>query len=168
MKAIVYTSNTGSTKHYAELLGAETGLAVYSLPEAAGKLSSGAEVIYLGWLMAGSLKGYEKAAGRYSVKAVCAVGMVRPSEKVVAETVEKNRIKNAEVFYLQGGFDKEKLHGIYRLMMKTVANPIIKKLEAKADKTEEDAELLDMLKNGCDKVSAQNLSGVIAWYRGQA
>jgi hypothetical protein len=34
MDAIVYTSNSGFTKHYAELLAAETGLAVYSLDEA--------------------------------------------------------------------------------------------------------------------------------------
>ena len=31
MKAIVYTSNTGSTARYAAMLGQETGLPVYSM-----------------------------------------------------------------------------------------------------------------------------------------
>ncbi len=34
MNAIIYTTNTGSTRHYARLLGHETGLPVYALAEA--------------------------------------------------------------------------------------------------------------------------------------
>ncbi len=34
MKAIVYTTNAGSTEQYAKLLAQETGLPVYSLAEA--------------------------------------------------------------------------------------------------------------------------------------
>lgn len=34
MKAIVYISNTGHTKKYAELIGEKTGLPVYELSEA--------------------------------------------------------------------------------------------------------------------------------------
>ena len=51
--AIVYTSNTGYTAEYAYLLGGKTGLPVYALAEAAGQLSEGSSVLYLGWLMAG-------------------------------------------------------------------------------------------------------------------
>ena len=40
--AVVYTSNTGYTAQYAELLGAALGLPVYSLPDAAGRLPAGA------------------------------------------------------------------------------------------------------------------------------
>ena len=58
MDAIVYTSNTGFTEKYAKLLGGKLFLPVYSLEEAKGKLAAGAEIIYLGWLMAGTVKGY--------------------------------------------------------------------------------------------------------------
>ncbi len=34
MKAIIYTSNTGSTERYARLLAEQTGLPAYSLTEA--------------------------------------------------------------------------------------------------------------------------------------
>ena len=32
MEAVVYTSNTGSTEHYAKLLGHELSVSVYSTP----------------------------------------------------------------------------------------------------------------------------------------
>ena len=75
MNAIIYTTNTGSTEHYAKLLAQKTGLPVYSLAEAKKRVFAGAEVIYLGWIMAGSVKGYAEAAKRYRVRAVCGVGM---------------------------------------------------------------------------------------------
>ena len=53
MNAIIYTTNTGSTEHYAKLLAQKTGLPVYSLAEAKKRVFAGAEVIYLGWIMAG-------------------------------------------------------------------------------------------------------------------
>lgn len=53
MNAVVYTTNTGSTERYAKLLAHETALPAYSLAEAKKKLFPGAEVIYLGWIMAG-------------------------------------------------------------------------------------------------------------------
>ncbi|MFR1634678.1 MAG: hypothetical protein ACLSUF_06915 [Oscillospiraceae bacterium] len=40
------------------------------LAEAKSAVSTGAEVIYLGWIMAGSIKGYAAAARRYRVRAV--------------------------------------------------------------------------------------------------
>ena len=77
MNAIIYTTNTGSTESYAKLLAQKTGLPVYSLAEAKKRVFAGAEVIYLGWIMAGSVKGYAEAAKRYRVRAVCGVGIVR-------------------------------------------------------------------------------------------
>ena len=48
VEAIVYTMNTGSAAQYAEMLAKETGLAMYSLDEARGKVPEDSEVIYLG------------------------------------------------------------------------------------------------------------------------
>ena len=45
MSAIIYTTNTGSTEHYAKLLAQKTGLPVYSLAEAKKRVFAGAEVI---------------------------------------------------------------------------------------------------------------------------
>ena len=62
MDAIIYTTNTGSTERYARLLSHETGLPAYSAAEVGEYISAGAEVIYMGWIMAGSVKGYAAAA----------------------------------------------------------------------------------------------------------
>lgn len=56
MEAVVYTSNTGSTEHYAKLLGHELRVSVYSTEEAGNKLPTGTEIIYLGWIMAGKIQ----------------------------------------------------------------------------------------------------------------
>ena len=74
-EAIVYTSNTGYTAEYARMLGESTGLPVYDLNAAAVQLKPGTEILYLGWLMAGAVKGYKAAAKRYRVCAVCGVCM---------------------------------------------------------------------------------------------
>ena len=81
--SIVYTSNTGYTAEYARLLGEKTGLPVYSLAEAEQKLAAGNRVIYLGWLMAGKVQGYKKAAKRYKVQAVCGVAALASTEELL-------------------------------------------------------------------------------------
>ena len=53
IRAIVYTSNTGSTAAYAKLLGEQINLPVFPLPQAKDRVPSGSEIIYLGWIMAG-------------------------------------------------------------------------------------------------------------------
>ena len=53
MKAIIYTSNTGSTAEYAQLLGNELNLPVHNLQQAKNKVPAASEIIYLGWIMAG-------------------------------------------------------------------------------------------------------------------
>ena len=75
MKAIIYTSNTGSTAEYAQLLGKELNLPVHSLQKAKNKVPAGSEIIYLGWIMAGGIKGYNEAAKLYKVRAICGIGM---------------------------------------------------------------------------------------------
>ena len=73
--AIVYTSNTGHTRRYSLLLGDQLGLSVYSLDEAKSQISDGCPVICLGRIHASRVKGYSKSASRYSVCAVCGVGL---------------------------------------------------------------------------------------------
>ena len=164
MDAILYTSNTGSTARYARLLARETGLPVWSAAEAKNAVFTGAEVIYLGWIMAGSVRGYAAAARRYRVRAVCGVGMGQTGTQT--DGVRKKTAVPADVpvFTLQGNFDLKKLHGIYRPMMALMVRTAGKKLAEKRDRTPED-DMLDMLCGGGERVSAGNLSAVLNWYR---
>ena len=64
MEAIIYTTNTGSAEQYAKILAQETGLPAYSMKEAQKKIRPGADVICLGWIMAGTIKGYSELFGK--------------------------------------------------------------------------------------------------------
>lgn len=162
--AIVYTSNTGYTAEYARLLGQGTGLPVYALSEAFGKLNSGAAIVYLGWLMAGKVQGYWKAAKRYSICAVCGVGMGATGSQM--EDVRKTNALPASLplFTLQGGFDMAKLRGIYKFMMTVIAKTTGKRLAAKADRTAEEDRMLELLIHGGSCVREEHLKDVLAWY----
>ena len=161
--SIVYTSNTGYTAEYARLLGEKTGLPVYSLAEAEQKLAAGNRVIYLGWLMAGKVQGYKKAAKRYKVQAVCGVGMGGNGSQL-EEVRKANAIpEKTPLFTLQGGFDINKLSGVYKLMMTIMVKTAGKGLAEKQDRTPEEDVMLDMLTRGGSRVSAENLADVLAW-----
>ena len=75
---IVYKSNTGYTKQYAKMLGKALSLPSYELGNVP-ECHKGSDVIYLGWLFAGTIVGYKKCAKRYKVKCVAGVGMGPPS-----------------------------------------------------------------------------------------
>ena len=167
MNAIIYTTNTGSAERYALLLAEQTGLPVYSLTEAKKTVSTGAEVIYLGWIMAGSIKGYAAAAKRYRVRAVCGVGMGKTGTQTDSVREKTAVPANIPVFTLQGDFDVEKLHGIYRLMMGIMVRTAGKNLAAKKDRTPEEDDMLDMMLHGSGRVSVGNLGAVIDWYNAQ-
>lgn len=161
--SIVYTSNTGYTAEYARLLGEKTGLPVYSLAEAEQKLAAGNRVIYLGWLMAGKVQGYKKAAKRYKVQAVCGVGMGGTGSHL-QEVRKANAIpEKTPLFTLQGGFDIQKLSGVYKLMMTIMVKTAGKGLAEKQNRTPDEDVMLEMLTQGGSRVSAENLAEVLAW-----
>lgn len=163
MNAIVYTSKTGFTAQYAGLLGEKLNLPVYSLDAAKKELAAGAEILYLGWLMAGQVKGYKQAAKRYKIDAVCGVGMGAGGSQI-EEVRKRNAIpENVPLFTLQGGFELGKLHGIYKFMMSTMKRTLGKKLGEKPDKTAEEQDMLDLLLNGGSRVSEENLRPVLEW-----
>lgn len=71
--AIVYKSTTGSCKKYADLLSARLHIPAFPL----GKeyIPADTKIIYVGWLFAGKIMGYDKAAKKYDIGAVVQVGM---------------------------------------------------------------------------------------------
>ena len=165
IKAIVYTSNTGTTKEYARLLSETITLPYYSLDEAEDKLKKQTEIIYLGWLVAGTIKGYKEANKKYNLRAVCGVGMGRTGTQVEEITKKAKISEEIPVFTLQGGFDLNKLSGAYRFVMNAMVKVSGKALAKKEDKTDEEEEMLDMMLHGANKVSMDNLKDVLDWYK---
>ena len=165
MKAILYTTNTGSTERYAKMLAEKTGLSAYPLDDA--PVPAGAEILYLGWVMASGVKGYKKAAKKYKVAALCGVCMGATGSQL-AELRKANAVpESVPVFSLQGGFDVSKLHGMYRFMMNAMIKASGKGLANKADRTPEEDDMLDMMLHGGNRVKEGNLKAVLDWYNAQ-
>ena len=162
-QAIVYTSNTGFTREYALMLGQKTNLPVYSLQESSGKIARDSSVVYLGWLMAGKVQGYADAAKQYLVEAVCGVGMGSTGSQMEDVRKNNNIPDSMPVFTLQGGFDMNKLRGVYKMMMQVMKKTVGKKLADKPDRTPDEEEMLDLLLHGGSRVSEENLAAVMEW-----
>ena len=164
IQAIVYTSETGTTAQYAHMLAERTGLPVYTLKEAGSALAANTEIAYLGWVMASGVKGLADAAKRYRVRMVCAVGM-EPAGKE-QELREKNGIpQDAALYPLQGGYLPDRLRGVQKLMMRMITGSMAKKLAAKADRTPEEDDLLDLMEHGGSRVSLEKLAAPLRWCR---
>ena len=165
--AIVYTSNTGFTAQYASLLGGETGLPVYSLEDASKSLPQSSPIVYLGWLTAGKVQGYDKAVTKFNLQALCAVGMAKSGSQMEDVRKSNNLPQGLPLFTLQGGFDLKKLRGVYKLMMLVMSKTVVKKLAAKPDRTPDEEDMLDLFQNGGNRVSLETLRPVLAWYEGE-
>lgn len=165
MDAVVYTSQTGFTAEYARMLGERTGLKVYSLKEARKHLSRKAEVVYMGWIMASSIRGCAEATKHFQVRAVCGVGMSESGSQV-EEIRKANKLPAAlPVFTLQGGFDMNRLRGASRLMMKLVKPALEKQMAAKPDRTLGEEAALNLLRNGGSCVQEWHLAPLVEWLR---
>ncbi len=161
LKAIVYTSNTGYTERYAKLLGELTGLEVYSLDNC-DVLDKRSPIIYMGWLMAGSVKGYKKAAKKYNIRAICAVGLCDTGSYDENVRMHCKIGEDVAAFSIQGGMDINKLKGMNRSMI----NMLTRFMDKKKDRTEDEDRMLYLLKTGGDYVSEENLKAVLEWYNG--
>lgn len=112
MITVVYTSNTGFTAQYAELLAARIGTSAIPLDEARKKLARGSNVVYLGWIRSDRIMGCEDARRFFTVLAIGAVGMSDP----VAADEEDNRI-HAEEIAEGSATDSEDYDSSYNLNM---------------------------------------------------
>lgn len=158
--AIVYTSNTGHTRKYALLLGEQIGLPVYSLDEANAQLSGGSPAIYLGWIHASHVKGYSGAAKRFSVCAVCGVGLCDTGTLITEVRKATSIPEDIPLFTLQGGFDRSKLKGVDKLMITLLT----KGLASQKQRSDQDERMLELLSKDANYVSTENLAGILQWY----
>lgn len=165
---IVYKSNTGFTKEYAEMLGRAEKRKVYELSQAESELEPKAEVLYMGPLMAGHIGGVDQAVKRYTVKAVCGVGMTPPGAQVLENLRKANYVPDAPIFYLQGGWAPKKVGWFKRRMVGMAAKSMREPLQAKGSRrTPEEQAQLDFLIRGGSFVAFENLDAVRNWLKDQ-
>ena len=159
--AIVYTSKSGFTRQYAQLLGTELRLPVYSLEDALYGLGQDSLILYLGWIHASSVQGFRRAAKKFRICAVCAVGLCDTG--TLLDEVRKATAIPVEIplFTLQGGFDRGKLKGMDKMLI----SMLVKGLSSKQQRTEQEERMLTLLQTDGCYVSRDNLTAVLDWYR---
>lgn len=160
IKAIVYLTNTGSTGRYSEMISEITGLPAFSLKDAGERLKLNDEIFYLGWVIQGRIKGYNRAAMRCNIVGACAVG-INPWEEDSAKKIkEKTGITNPriKVFYAQGAFDMSKLNGIHKLLMGIVLKAL--------KENNGNGEIIELIENGGDYVKRENIKAAADWITG--
>jgi len=167
IEAIVYTSNTGNTEKYARMVSARTGLPVYSAKDAETALAQGASVLYMGWIRASVIVGYQEATARYAIACVCAVGMGETGGQI-RELRKKNRLgDNLPLFTLQGGLLFQKLRGMNAFMINFSRKKAAKILKAEKKRTEAQNAMLIMLTRGGSFVQEKHLTGLLDWLSAQ-
>lgn len=160
MKAIVYTTNAGSSERYAKMLSDRAEIPAMTLAEAKKRLAKGDEVICIGWVMANSVKGYRDAAKRFTVRAVCAVGMC-PAGTMDAAIRQANGIpENIPLFTLEGNLRPGELHGLYKILI----GMMLHGLEGNRKRSADEEKLLGLMTGGEDRVRSGMLDGVIEWF----
>ena len=157
--AIVYVSDTGHTARYAAMLSHKLGLPAHPLADAQKALPAGTPVIYMGWLMAGSVKDYRKAAKHFNVEAVIGVGLGDSGAQDDAARRACKLSADFPVFTLQGGMDRTKLQGGYKVGI----DILTKVMSAKKNRTPDEDRMVELLIHGGDFVSEKELSAVLAW-----
>lgn len=160
MLSIVYTSNTGYTKQYAEMVAKKLCLPIYTIKQAKKELNCGSDIIYFGWLMANSVKDYNLVRNKFNIKAVCAVGLCETG-CLLEEARKVSKIPNEiPLFTLQGGMDREKLKGINKFMI----NMLIKMLKSNKTPTPEQEAQLKLIIKGGNYVNEKHLTDFLLWY----
>ena len=166
---IVYHTDTGYTREYAQLLSRAERLRSYNLEEARQQLRSDSEVFFMGPLMGGGIKGLKEARTRYDVKGACGVGMSAPEPQVVESLAQKNATGSLPLFYLQGGWAPDRVGWFKRHAVELVTRPIRRALEEKGEsRTPEEQVQLEFLIRGGSFVSLQNLRPIQDWLALQA
>ena len=151
--AVIYTSQTGFTKRYAEWICEKANADIFELKEAQKKEASFFDsydaVIYAGWCMAGKVVKMnwflEKAANLKGKKlAIVAVG-ASPKENPDVDVAMNNLLSEEQkqyikTFFCQGGIDYDKMKLPSKLAMKMFVNTLKK---SKDEKQREQGSFLD-------------------------
>lgn len=148
--AVIYNSQTGFTKRYAEWISEAISADCFELASAKKQnLDTYDAIVFGGWACAGSISKiawFKSNIDKWSDKTLivfCTGG--NPAGSPDIATFLSNNFSEAErervnVFYCPGGFNYEKMSAGSKLMMKMFR----KMVGLKKDKTEEDLGMLEM------------------------
>lgn len=153
---VIFNSQTGFTKRYAQWIAEETGADCFALSHAKKKnLNEYDTIVFGGWACAGGISklGWFKsnmdqwAGKKLVVFCVGASPMESPDiEPALRKNFDAAQWEKVAVFYCPGGFNYDKMSVTSKLMMKMM----ISSLKAKKNKTKEDEIMIQMISSSYD------------------
>lgn len=153
---VIYHSQTGFTKRYAQWIAEATGADCLPLSAAKKKSMEPYEaIVFGGWACSGSISKiswFKDNIDRWADKkliAFCVGGspIDNPEiEPALKQNFTESQLKKVSVFYCPGGFNYEKMSASSKLAMKI----FIKMLKAKKDKTEAEQEMTKVISSSYD------------------
>lgn len=112
---VVYTSETGFTKTYAEWIAEELNIECVELADY--QLNKEDTVIYGGWIYGGNIVDLYKVIDKVKELIVFAVGSLPHNEEVVEDIVYKNGLEDIPFFYMESGIRFEKLNSLKQMAL---------------------------------------------------
>ena len=170
---VIYNSQTGFTKKYAQWISEALECEFVELSEANKMNFEQYEtIIFGGWACAGGvskIKWFKNNMKKWNDKklAVFCVGG-SPNDNPEIEVAMKKWFteeehKKVSIFYCQGGFNYEKMSATSKVMMKM----FIGALKAKKDKTEEEKIQVEMLSKSYDISDKKYIEPIVKWAKGE-
>ena len=171
MKAIVvYNSQTGFTKRYAEWICQASGAECVELKQAKKvSFSDYDAIVYGGWCMAGGvtkldwfkkqISGLTDAGKKILVYVVGASPAESPDISVAMKKVfSGDEWKGVKTFYCPGGLNYDKMNFFSRFLMKMLA----KSLKSKKDASEKDIQMAEMISKSYDIADKKYIEPILA------
>ena len=153
---VIYNSQTGFTKRYAEWIAEAAGADCLALSAAKRKnLDIYEAIVFGGWACAGSIsklgwfKGHMDQWADKKLAVFCVGGspIENPEiEQFLKKSAKEYGLKKVDTFYCPGGFNYEKMPVASKLMMKM----FVKMLKNKKNKTETEREMVKMISASYD------------------
>lgn len=159
MKTIViYESQTGFTRQYAEWIAEELTCTSKSLKEVkAAELSAYDRIIFGGWIMGGRIAGYRKVLKLGSLTAVFAVGASLIDEATTKNIQTANQLGSMPFYYMQGGIHFDSLSFFKRNLLKAIQKSLVKK----DHRTAQEEFMAEYLGTNFDFSSKEQITGII-------
>ncbi len=168
---VIYKSKSGFTKKYAEWIGEKLGAEIREASKVTVEtLSAYDTLIYGGGLYAVGINGVKlitKNLKRLTDKkiVVFATGASAPAEKVTNDVLSANftpaQLKQIRFFYLQGGFDYNKLTPFYKAIMSLMKLSLKKKKNPSPD----DLGMLDAFDHPIDFTDEKKITELISYVK---
>ncbi|MGE5613649.1 MAG: flavodoxin domain-containing protein [Bacillota bacterium] len=167
--AVIYKSNTGFTRKYAEWIAEKLSADIFNVADITAKnLAPYDAVIYGGSLHATGIIGIkfikrnlDKLKGKKV--AVFAVGATPVREETICEVRDKNftpeQLEHIKFFYLRGGFNYNKLKPFNKFLMTLMK----RKLEKKKELTPDDRGMLAAYDNPVDFTNIKYIEEIVAY-----